>query len=128
MKKQFYKKPSFWRRFTIILFLIFIALSFRPIINPKEKDCTKITLTLKDYKYIKEKRDIHIIVENSSKHYYINNISEQDIDFADLERLKGKDIVLYVVNHWTLLDPKQNNKHIARLSNGAETQILYTEF
>ncbi len=115
--------------FSILLFLVIAIciLSFRPIISPKEDDCSKIAGILSKYRYLDKSNDLQIKLKNDTKVYYINNIQKACVDSLMMDTLKGKMIIIYAVNHWTLLDPKSKFKHVARLTT-INNKILYTEY
>ena len=98
-------------------------LSFRPIISPSEDDCTKITGILKKSKYIEDMNDFQLKLEGNEKIFYINNIKQNALN---IDSLLGKEITIYAVKHWTLLDPNSKYKHVARLNAG--DNVIYTEY
>ena len=114
----------------ITLFLIIIVLgflTFRPIINPKEKDCSRVVGTLVGYRYSKH-LDIHIKISENDIMYYLNRVDEPENIFRAFDTLTGKKIVLYPVNHWSLLNPRGKIKHVARVANEDESMIIYSEY
>jgi len=114
----------------ITLFFILLVLgflTFRPIINPREEDCTRIVGTLIGYKYSKH-LDIHIKISENDNMYYLNRIDEPENIFSALDTLIGKKIVLYPVNHWSLLNPRRKTNHVARVTDEDENMIIYTEY
>ena len=103
-------------------------MSFRPIINPKEEDCTKIIGTLHKCRQLKEEKDIQFKIVENSHVYYLNNLLDPENKLNDLNALIGEKIVIYAVDHWTLLDPKSKYKHVARVTNEDESMIVYSEY
>ena len=128
MKTKFIKSRLFWGLIVLLLAIIFGFLSFRPIINPKEEDCTRIEGILEKYQCDENNKDIHIKIENSENSFYINHVFPQEIDTKDLDSLIGEKIIIFAVNHWTLLDPKGKNKHVARITTQKGDKIIYSEY
>jgi hypothetical protein len=131
MKKIFYKQISFWILLLGFTFTLIVLgfLSLRPIINPTEEDCSRIVGTLEKYRFLNASRDIQFkIRENEFNVYYLNHVFDQEIKFSALDSLIGKEIVIYSVNHWTLLDIKRKYKHVARITNEDESMIIYSEY
>lgn len=128
MKKVFYKQSGFYIFSLFLLFAIIGILSFRPIINPKEEDCTKIIGTLHKCRQLKEEKDIQFKIVENSHVYYLNNLLDPENKLNDLNALIGEKIVIYAVDHWTLLDPKSKYKHVARITNEDESMIIYSEY
>ncbi|MDR2147572.1 MAG: hypothetical protein LBE91_14055 [Tannerella sp.] len=120
------KSSRFWIAVSIIIVLLGI-LTFRPIVNPKEKDCTKIEGTLDKYQYHTENQDIVIKIKGDEKIYYLNRVANEAGILHQLDSLLNRQIVLYAVNHWTLLDPKNTLKHVARVTDNVGN-IIFTEY
>lgn len=128
MEKMFCKRPSFYILSLSFIFIIIGILSFRPIINPKEDDCTKIIGTLHKCRYLDNENDIQFKIVEKDHVYYLNNLPNPEIKLNDLNALIGDKIIIYAVNHWTLLDPKGKYKHVARITNKSGSKIIYSEY
>jgi hypothetical protein len=128
MKKVNFKKITLGTLILLIILIILGVLSFRPIINPKENDCSKIKGTLAKYRYLTDSRDIQLKINESDQVYYLNHVYDEEINLSDLDSLINRKIVIYSVNHWTLLDPKGKYKHVAKITNEDESYVVYTEF
>jgi hypothetical protein len=127
--KKVNRNKRFWIIFLIFLILFIAAIiSFRPISNPEEKDCSKITGTLMKYQYHSDFMDVQLKIDQNDKIYYINHMIDAQKIFPTLDSLIGKEIVIYAVDHWTLLDPKSRVRHIARITTGDGKRIIYTEY
>ncbi|MDR1222344.1 MAG: hypothetical protein LBL07_05635 [Tannerella sp.] len=128
MKKGFYKQTGFWILSFGFILTVLGFLSFRPIVNPTEEDCSRIAGTLEKYRFLNESGDIQFkIRENDFNVYYLNHVFDHEIKFSGLDSLIGKRIVIYSVNHWTLLDTKGKYKHVARITNEDNT-VIYSEY
>lgn len=128
MKKKFYKRSGFYVLSLGFIFVMIGLLSFRPIINPKEDDCTKIIGTLSKCRHLDKENDIQFKIVENNHVYYLNNLLDPESKLKDLNALIGKKVVIYAVNHWTLLDPKSKYKHVARIANQDESKIFYSEY
>jgi hypothetical protein len=129
MKANIYQHPIVWMLITALIIIVVGALSFRPIVNPTEKDCSKITGILQKYRYSEDVEDIVIKLDGYNKIFYLNRVAdEKNAILCELDSLINKKIILYAVNHWTLLDPKSTMKHVARVTNGDGSKIIFTEY
>jgi hypothetical protein len=125
----FYKRINFWVLLLGVVLIVLGFLSLRPIINPTEEDCSRIVGTLEKRRFLSESRDIQFkIRENDFNVYYLNHVFDHEIKCSALDSLIGKKIVIYSVNHWTLLDTKRKYKHVARITNEDESMIIYSEY
>jgi hypothetical protein len=81
------------------------------------------------YRYLEEIEDINIKFDGDDKIYYLNRVAdEKDAILCELDSLINKKIILYAVNHWTLLVPKSTMKHVARVTNEDGSKIIFTEY
>ncbi len=94
--------------------------------NIQMDDCYKLKGKVKYVKAIEGINDIVFYLDNSNKRFYINRGLEAGLTKASLDTLKGKEITIYPVNNWTLLDPKRRTQHVARVEVGSV--VLYSEF
>ncbi len=94
--------------------------------NPQMDDCYKHTGKVTKVKAIEGINDIIFYLHNSNKQFYINRGLEAGLTEASLDTLKGKEITIYPVDKWTLLDTKMMNQHVARVEVG--DVVLYSEF
>ena len=111
----------------LLIPILLLVLVFRPISNPKEGDCSRIVVTLVGYGYSKHK-DIHFKISENDNMYYLNRVNQPDSVFTALDTLVGKRIVLYPVNHWSLLNPRGRVNHVARVTNEDGSKIIYSTF
>jgi len=126
MKKLNPRIKNFLILFPLFLIMVLFYLTFRPIMNVDMDDCYKLTGKVKYVKAIKGINDIVFYLDNSNKQFYINRGLEAGLTKASLDTLKGKEITIYPVDHWTLLDRKKKNQHVARVE--VDGTILYSEF
>ena len=107
------------------LLLIFI-LTFRPIVNPKMDQCSKYSGILLKAKSDSVNKDIYFRLDNTEIRFYINRGLENGLTDSTMDTLIGKEIVVFAVNHWSLLNPSGKIKHVARVDYGSLT--IYSEF
>lgn len=101
-------------------------LSFRPIINPTLEDCEKMEGTIIEPFISPKNGDIYFKIKESKKHFRINNGLEAGFTLGLIDSIRNQKVIIYPLNHWTLIDPKNNYPHVARLEwNG---RIIYSEF
>ena len=98
------------------LFLILCALTFRPISNPQMDECSLLQGKLAKVKSDPKTKDIYLRLEDVDRHLYINRGLEKGLTEDRLKKLIGENVSLYVVNHWTLLDPKAKQGMYRRLN------------
>ena len=108
------------------LFLILCALTFRPISNPQMDECSLLQGKLAKVNSDPKTKDIYLRLEDVDRHLYINRGLEKGLTEDCLKKLIGENVSLYVVNHWTLLDPQSKTGHVSQVEHAEE--ILYTEF
>jgi protein associated with RNAse G/E len=89
-------------------------------------DCYKLEGSLKYVWSSKTTYDIHLILHNSDKKFYINRGLQAGLNDETFDTLIGKEITIYPVDHWTLLDPKKKHPHVARVEAGGK--VLFSEF
>lgn len=111
-------------------FSLFILVFFtlRPITKPMEGDCTAFKGTLKSYYYNENSKDVHLSLKGHHHRFYINHLQPGLLDIKVFYSLLGEEVVIYGVNHWTLLNPKQKMRHVARISSDHGTKVIYTEY
>jgi hypothetical protein len=80
------------------------------------------------YRYLSEIMDVQLKIDQNDKIYYINHMIDAQKIFPTLDSLIGKEIAIYAVDHWTLLDPISRIRHIARITTGDGKKIIYTEY
>jgi hypothetical protein len=107
-------------------FIILLILTFRPIINPKPKQCAIVSGVVEQIWSCEETHDINIRLEGYNKTFYINRGLDSELRTFKLKELVGKPVKIYAVKHWTPLDPKQKIQHVACVVTDRDT--LYTEF
>lgn len=117
---------QFGLKILAVLFVIFVALALRPIMNPAPEDCYLVLGELVEIIPHNQTKDIGIRIKNDDRHYYINRGMEESGLLAMLEDLPGKEIKIYPVQHWTPLDPMGSVKHIAHVEYNDE--IIYSEY
>lgn len=106
--------------------LLLAFLTFRPIVNPQLEDCEILEGNFLDPYVSAKNKDIYFQISGSEKHFRINRGLEAGLSQELLDSITNKNVVVYPVNHWTLLDPNNNHPHVARLEwNG---RILFSEF
>lgn len=110
---------------SIVVFTL-AFLSFRPIINPTLEDCEIVEGTILEPFISPKNGDVYFQLSGSEKHFRINDGLDVGISQALLDSITNKVVIIYPVNHWTLIDPQNNYPHVARLE--WNTQIIYSEF
>ena len=104
----------------LVLFLL-ATFVFRPIMNVHLDECVKVTGTVE---VIRDNGnfDIGFKLQNDTRRYYINRGQEQGLNIDVLKSsLLGKEIELWYVDQFTLLDPKGNIRHISRVVHQGDT-------
>jgi hypothetical protein len=123
--KSIFRKKAFWIISFLFILLIFI-LTFRPIVNPKMDQCSKYSGILLKARSDTVNKDIFFRLDNTEKRFYINRGLENGLTDSTMDTLIGKEIVVFAVNHWSLLNPSNKIKHVARVDYGSMT--IYSEF
>ncbi len=101
-------------------------LSFRPIINLTLEDCEKMEGPMFEAFISPKNGDVYFQLSNSDKHFRINNGKNAGISQSMLDSMAEQQIVIYLVNHWTLLDTQNNYPHVAQLE--WKGKVIYSEF
>jgi len=89
-------------------------------------DCYVVTGKIKHVKAIKGINDIVFYLHDIDKQFYINRGLEAGLTKESLDTLKGMEVTIYPVDHWTLLDPNHKNEHVARVEAGGK--VIFSEF
>ncbi len=109
-----------------ILFVLFIALSLRPIDQPTPESCDLVKGELVEIVPNTQNKDISLLLKDDDHRYYINRGLEKSGLLEALESLPGKEINVYSVRHWTPLDPFGAIRYIAHVEY--QEQVFYSEF
>lgn len=110
----------------LISFISLFFLAFRPIFNVGAEDCVAVKgLAVKIYEG--GVKDINFKLLNDNNHYYINRGLEQGFVLDSIqEAWTGKALTIHYVKHWSILNPKNRVRHVARLE--IDEQVLYSEY
>ena len=110
----------------VILFIVFIfGFVFRPIGFVTLSNSTKVSGETEAI-FDGSSYDISFRIKNDSNFYYVNRGAENGLNAEALnDSLQNKEITLYYVSPWSLINPERRVRHITRvLYNG---QIIYDE-
>jgi hypothetical protein len=108
-----------------IAVFVLLMMVFRPICVRKD-NCLWVEGTITTLREGGVK-DVVIFLRDVPERFYINRGLENGLELEALQyRLKGKHVRLGYIDHWTPLDPKGENRHVAELQFDGE--VVYTEF
>ncbi len=100
----------------IMAFITLLFLSFSPLPKATYENCEKITGEVINVFKGSGKNDIVINLKNDGNYYYVNRGLERGLNLEALQtQLINNNITLYYVKHWSLLDPYNKTRHVARL-------------
>ena len=109
-----------------VLIVVLAVLTFRPIVDPQKDECSLLQGKLAKVESDPETKDVYLRLEGVDRHLYINRALEKGLAEDRLQKLVGENVSLYVVNHWTLLNPNGETGHVSQVEHAKE--IVYTEF
>lgn len=109
-----------------VLFIAFIVMALRPIMNLHMDDCASVTGTIDRLVFHEGSKDIGMGIVEDANRYYINRGLELGLEESSLRpKIMDQKVTIHYADHWTPLDPKMQTRHIARITLGDE--IIYNE-
>jgi hypothetical protein len=96
----------------LLLFVVFVAMTLRPVPIPEEKDCL-VTTGIVVQLHESGTKDITIRLRGNDHTFYINRGVEAGLDVKKLRAdLVGNVVTLKYPDHWTPLDPSGSTHHV----------------
>jgi hypothetical protein len=109
------------------LLMITLGIIFRPVPPPSTEKAIRILGTIEQVLETRQK-NIVFKLKDDNKFYYIKKDLEKDLTFRELQnRLAGKSVEIYYVNHWTPIDPLRV-KHVTKVDLNKMTLYSSTSF
>lgn len=108
-----------------IFLLLLFALGIRPVPQATKNNCKKFTGKVAQV-YESGVKDVVIRFHNEAPKFYINRGLEQGLDLGELqEKLTGEEVHITYPSYWTVFDPQNKIKHLAKLEIDGE--VIYSE-
>jgi hypothetical protein len=114
-------KTRNWIALTALGLFGLATLIFRPVTNPKEKDCSTLKGTVKEI-YESGVKDVAFKLQGHDEEFYINRGLERGLDLKKLKaELINKDILIKYPKQWTPLDPFSSLRHVSKIELDGQT-------
>jgi len=111
--------------FGAALFLVLLALVFRPVPQATEKNTYTHTSVVE--KVLEgPSHDVVFKLRNKDGHPYINRGLDQGLNIQNLkQKLEGEEVRFRFIDHWTPLDPSQSSPTVAYIELASTGEVLY---
>jgi len=118
-------KKKYFAIFAGLIALVTSILCLRPVPILAEKDCLVLKGTVSEI-YEGGVKDVVFKLRGQNQSFYINRGLQRGLTLTELQaNLTGREIVLKYPDHWTLLDPNNQNVHISKIEHAGQT--VFTE-
>jgi len=108
-----------------MLFLIFITV-FRPISQGDVANSIRVLGFVDSIEFDLDTKDVGISLRNDDHYYYINRgLEKGDLMNKISNSIQGETVEVYFADHWTILDPKSESRHITKIVH--DNEVLYKE-
>jgi len=114
-------KIKYFGIFGLLILIVIIMLSFRPVPILDEEDCVVLEGTVTEI-YEGGVKDVVLKLRGHSQVFYINRGLERGLDLEHLKAdLVGREIVVKYPDHWTPMDITKSSIHISKIEHEGHT-------
>lgn len=103
--------------------LTIMLLSIGPDEHPSRDDCFNLRGTVEKVEYFKKPSDVWITLSADNHRYILRNISDSSAQI--ISTLKGEELELLVIDHFSILDPDGKLRRVAELQTH-DRGVLYS--
>lgn len=117
--------PKKWLVLPVIILALLVFFSFRPL--PAATSENSVTVRGEIVQITPEGSDLVLTLSNNDGYYYINRAADNGIKREMMnDQLLNKQVTVYYVKHWSLLNFNGKTRHVARIEvNG---RVAYNEW
>lgn len=111
---------------TAALLFLFLLCKESILPKPTKDNCIGVSAWIDEVEAGEGQGDIVIKVKGDKAHYYINRGLEKGLKIENLQKdFLGKEVHLKYIDNWSILDPRNQYRHVASMEVNGNT--IYSE-